>query len=558
MENDQTVMLDQAQGPVVKSWGLSPKIRRMVLLGLAVLVLAGGAWVLSGKMIHDRSVHLIEQEHEVAVSTAATVSANIRTTLAYMRGIPKVLANQSEVELALAEMGPGVGRMPAHQLLQFRAFLDKAPSMVRLRKRLETILADLDAEQMLVINASGDCIASAGFPAEASPVGLNVSDRQYFQLAKREGVGRQFAISRSTGLPGIYYSAAVRANGKFVGVAVVRIDVAKLSVVDKNTFIADENGVIILSGDDQYFLKALPGSKVDELSSVELERLYQRSRIESLGMQNVVVNGVYLITLEGREAPMYKAVVHDPTDLLTLRVFRDVSELWRIRDEGKWLFVHLLLLGTVIIAGVLVQRAYLRRVKEHQTEIARANAELQKLNEELSLQARVDALTGCGNRRLFFDEINVELQRAARFTIPCCLAFLDIDFFKLTNDRYGHAAGDALLTHFSETVRKCLRSSDLLCRIGGEEFALLLRQTALDGGTQLAERVRKAVEASSLNFEATEIKITVSIGIAQWTGREESVEAFIARADNAMYDAKHAGRNQVAIAPHGNASTGPA
>jgi diguanylate cyclase len=240
-------------------------------------------------------------------------------------------------------------------------------------------------------------------------------------------------------------------------------------------------------------------------------------------------------------------------DLLTLRVFSDVSELWRIRDEGKWLFVHLFLLGVVIIAGVLVQRAYLCRVKEHQAEIARANAELQKLNEELSLQARIDALTGCGNRRLFFDEINVELQRAARFTIPCCLAFLDIDFFKATNDRYGHTAWDALLTYFSKTAHNCLRSSDLLCRIWGEEFALLLRQTALDGGTQLAERVRKAIEASSLDFEANEIKITVSIGIAQWKGREESVEAFIARSDNAMYDAKHAGRNQVSVAPPGNA-----
>jgi C4-dicarboxylate-specific signal transduction histidine kinase len=106
----------------------------------------------------------------------------------------------------------------------------------------------------------------------------------------------------------------VRSNGQFVGVAAVRIDVAKLSVVDKNTFIADENGVIILSGDERYFLKALPGSKVDELSSFELERLYQRSNIESLGMENVVVNGVYLITLEGREAPMYKAVVHGFAD----------------------------------------------------------------------------------------------------------------------------------------------------------------------------------------------------------------------------------------------------
>ena len=141
--------------------------------------------------------------------------------LAYMRGIPKVLANQSEVEVALSEMGHGVGRISAHQLLQFRAALAKTSSIIHLWKGWRRFL--------LILNASGDCIASASFPEEASPVGLNLSDRQYFQLAKREWVGRQFAISRSTGLPGIYYYLAA-----------VRVNVVKLSVVDKNTFIADE------------------------------------------------------------------------------------------------------------------------------------------------------------------------------------------------------------------------------------------------------------------------------------------------------------------------------
>ena len=482
----------------------APAALKRRALHLAVLLLSCvfawgvASWFLAEKLIQERSLRLIEREREAAASSAASVSANVGASLAYMRSIPKVLAKQSEVEAALSLMEQDVQRSSPPQ--RFRSLLEKKPALIRLGKKLESILSDLDVAQILVINAVGDCVASAGFPVDSSPVGANYSDRLYFQEAKQGKVGRQFAVGRTTNSPGIYYSSAVIVEGYFLGVVAVRINVVQLSGmgVDKSTLITDENGVIIVSGDASYYMKAMPGSRVDNISPFVLEGLYQNSAIETLEIRTEDMNGVRLLSLEGREAPMFEAVSHNQADLLSIHVFHDASGLLRIRDERKWIFAFLFMAGALVISGVLARRVYLRRGKEHQVEIARVNAELVILNKELIVQARFDALTGCGNRRHFFEELDIELQRAARFDFPCCLALLDIDHFKAVNDLYGHATGDALLTHFSQTVRNCLRSSDLLCRIGGEEFALLIPQTTLEGGVELAERVRVAIEESSM------------------------------------------------------------
>ncbi|MEI7613860.1 MAG: diguanylate cyclase [Betaproteobacteria bacterium] len=519
----------------------------LVLLMVALASLWGYAsWIWTEDLINERSALLIEQRREVATDTAVSLGAHVGATLAYMRGIPKVLAKQSEVQDALSRMGPDVqrSRQPAQQ---FRAQVDKTPDFARLNKRLESILSDLDVEQVLVINAAGDCVASAGYPEEASPVGVNYRDRKYFQQARQEEAGRQFAVGRTTNLPGIFYSSAVVLHGRFHGVVAVRINVSQLSRmgIDKNTLITDENQVVVVSGNPAYYMKALPGSKLETFLPDELESIYHRPVIQSMEIESIEVSGVTLSRLEGHKAPMIEAVSHTPSDVLSIRVYQDLSELKRIKSDGDWIFALIFLVGISLLVCILASVIYLRRRREHQFDIARFNAELVKLNEVLLLQARFDALTGCGNRRYFFEELGLELQRASRFAYSCCLAMIDIDHFKSVNDLYGHAAGDAVLKHFVHTVSTCLRSSDLLGRLGGEEFALLMPQTTLAGAVELAERVRKTVEQSSALFGSFEIRFAVSIGVVQSMGAGDEVEAFVARADHAMYAAKHSGRNRV-------------
>jgi diguanylate cyclase (GGDEF)-like protein len=164
-----------------------------------------------------------------------------------------------------------------------------------------------------------------------------------------------------------------------------------------------------------------------------------------------------------------------------------------------------------------------------------------------------DELTGTHNRRHLIELVEHEKERSARFGSPFCLCLLDIDYFKLINDTYGHSAGDTALRQFAAAVQCQIRESDAFGRYGGEEFLLMLPETALDEATVLAERVRANTER--LDFAGLPGRaITVSIGIAEFRPHE-SVAQTIARADEALYLAKSNGRNRVVR--HDQAAAGP-
>jgi len=156
---------------------------------------------------------------------------------------------------------------------------------------------------------------------------------------------------------------------------------------------------------------------------------------------------------------------------------------------------------------------------------------------ELEKLSRTDPLTGAANRRHLGDELEREMSRAQRSGSPLTLAFMDLDYFKRFNDTYGHAAGDILLNELVGAWRPILRPADLLARIGGEEFVVLLPDTNIDEARQVVERMR----------QRTPREQTCSAGIAEFRPGD-TAEAFLARADQAMYAAKHGGRDRVAFA----------
>ena len=161
--------------------------------------------------------------------------------------------------------------------------------------------------------------------------------------------------------------------------------------------------------------------------------------------------------------------------------------------------------------------------------------------------ARHDPLTGIANRRYFFERAKQEFARTKRYRTPLSIAEMDIDHFKQINDRYGHAAGDEVLKSFCSASQRLIRETDLFARIGGEEFAVLLPDTGLDGATRLAERLRRAVADSKLSLSAGEISYTISIGVATLRSADTGAEDCLRRADSAMYRAKQNGRNRVEI-----------
>jgi diguanylate cyclase (GGDEF)-like protein len=178
--------------------------------------------------------------------------------------------------------------------------------------------------------------------------------------------------------------------------------------------------------------------------------------------------------------------------------------------------------------------------------IALGNAQRHRTVEQ---QALVDGLTGLANRRLCTAALEKEIARAQRFGEPLALVLADIDDFKRINDRWGHPTGDEVLKAFAATLHGSVREIDLAGRWGGEEFALLLPGTDLDGGHELAERVRRTLEAQEVIAPDGEVvRVTASFGVASFP-EAESQERLVAASDGALYEAKRTGKNRVVSGP---------
>jgi diguanylate cyclase (GGDEF)-like protein/PAS domain S-box-containing protein len=203
-------------------------------------------------------------------------------------------------------------------------------------------------------------------------------------------------------------------------------------------------------------------------------------------------------------------------------------------------------------------RAAQSEAKAHQRELIALNADLEgqvqaRTREiEVAMQlaeqrARTDSLTGLHNRGAFFEYARIVHDQALRSGRPYALAMLDIDQFKEINDRHGHQAGDAALASMAGTLCALGRSADVAGRIGGEEFALVLPDASAEGAACVAERLRGAVAGTPVPGRTESFCMTVSIGIALQVPGDGSVDAVMARADLALYQAKQQGRNRVVV-----------
>lgn len=211
-----------------------------------------------------------------------------------------------------------------------------------------------------------------------------------------------------------------------------------------------------------------------------------------------------------------------------------------------------LLAGDRVIGAMSTQSYQVRAYQNEHVELlstigglaasALENARLYQRTLELSL---TDPLTGLGNARCFHQQLDQELKRAMRYGHPVSLLMIDSDSLKSINDRYGHAAGDEHIRQLAQVVRDSLRSTDLAARYAGDEFMVILPETALSGAVQLAERIRRGVEQIELSVGNGRVHTTVSIGVAAFPSQAAGSDDLIRIADSAMYRAKQNGKNRV-------------
>lgn len=214
---------------------------------------------------------------------------------------------------------------------------------------------------------------------------------------------------------------------------------------------------------------------------------------------------------------------------------------WRV--ETVTVVAYAMMLSLMAMIG-----SYIRGLR---SSLGERNRALQQAMQDLHRLATRDALTLLPNRGAMMEHLTKEVARAERRlekVYPLCVAILDVDLFKRINDSWGHAAGDAVLQQVAAVLQRTMRTADVVGRIGGEEFLLVLPDTHEPGGVRAAERVREHVEAAVVSALPPGERITVSIGVAvQQPG--ETAEAVMARADSALYRAKHRGRNRVELSP---------
>ena len=210
-----------------------------------------------------------------------------------------------------------------------------------------------------------------------------------------------------------------------------------------------------------------------------------------------------------------------------------------ITEQRSWLKanVFIILIFTIFIF-VLWKTNALRQ---------KANYKLKKLNKKLYELATTDGLTGLFNRRHFLETADNELQRSKRNKFNCTLMMVDIDHFKRVNDSYGHPAGDQVIVKVAELLSESMRQYDIVGRLGGEEFSMMLMDCDIEQAKEIAERLCAKISKEKIYYSKRTILVSVSIGLSQLEPEDEDIDEVSLRADRALYQAKEQGRNQVVI-----------
>lgn len=183
------------------------------------------------------------------------------------------------------------------------------------------------------------------------------------------------------------------------------------------------------------------------------------------------------------------------------------------------------------------------------TDVGYYQTKLQVTMKELSLASQIDGLTGLFNRSHWEERLSEEFSRIKRYGGKLSLVMFDLDKFKLVNDTHGHLAGDAILKVVSENVLNVIRESDIAGRYGGEEFAVILPNTDIEGAKIVVEKLRKLSEETVVDFDGKKLKFTISGGVSETGSTLDNHEQLISQADEALYYSKAHGRNCFHVYP---------
>jgi diguanylate cyclase (GGDEF)-like protein len=316
-------------------------------------------------------------------------------------------------------------------------------------------------------------------------------------------------------------------NSRFIGAAGVGLTVdAVIKLIDKyqqryqrSVYFVDNFGRLVLTGAEGGPQGAHIGQKLSELDSM-------KDLVSRLPKPH---SGSYEYSVQGQGHFLNVRFIPE----LNWYLFVDKREDSALGEIRQSLYLNLLicLLVTLIVLALL-------------------NRVIKRYQDKIQAQAILDSLTALPNRRGFDLLAAQAMHEARREPKPLTALLLDLDHFKALNDTYGHLAGDQVLIGFARDLESCLRHSDIVCRWGGEEFIVLLKDTDGKTGLMIAEKIRQHVEQQRYAYNSQALHVTVSIGLTTQQP-DDTLHSLLSRADHAMYRAKQTGRNRTcAEKPH--------
>jgi diguanylate cyclase (GGDEF)-like protein/PAS domain S-box-containing protein len=341
------------------------------LIGLLIISWAAIAWM-SADYYYDRLAgNVYQQEMQLARQQAENVASNIDDSLQLLKGVSLVFSRDEDTRLVLRRFGADVApsALPYDERKQ-RWTQDE--TLVALNDSLAIATANLGADNIFILNAAGDCVAAGNAGKPGSPIGSNFADRVYFPLARAGQRGHQYAVGRTTNIPGLFYSSPVFEKGRFLGVVVVKRDITNFANLTNqaNAFIADANGVIVLAPDRRFEFHTLPNAAVENLSGEERLNQYKRSDLEPFSIRSWEKRRYPSALLIGdSKLPLVLGSRSLPEDAITIYVPRSLGELMRLESEKFWLFALLSGAGGMLIVAASAVVFYLR-------ESQRADADL--------------------------------------------------------------------------------------------------------------------------------------------------------------------------------------
>ncbi|ROO40496.1 hypothetical protein BIV09_10250 [Pseudomonas sp. 7SR1] len=393
--------------------------------------------------------------------------------------------------------------------------------------------------QVAVIDAQGKLVYSSLGPVNGT---VDLSGREHFQVHRNNPSQDKLFISkpvlgRISGIWSMQFTRPILDKGKFAGVFVLSIPVSFFTDFYQKINVGP-NGLIALVGQDG--VPRAAASKVGVNTALDGIVL---ARHEPYFASDKPPQGLYrgLSALDKKDSLVaYRRLMQ--AELVVLVQLSPVDYLASFNERRQFLLFSAAAISLLLVAfAVFIYFA---------TRLHLGNtAALKQSHSALRQLVSIDALTGARSRSDFLNALDNEFSRAKRHGTELSLIWLDLDHFKRVNDTFGHPIGDIVLKQVATLCNGVLRAHDVFGRLGGEEFGVVLAHTSGVDALEVAEKLRVTIEAAIIQTDRGPLQITISCGVASLSLAGDSPSQLIVRADDALYSAKHAGRNRARAAP---------